>query len=99
MVSPLPFPDWVPWWIHVVVLVALGTFLLLFLLMPFSVLGTKGRLEAIEIRLDELQNELRSLTLRLQEPVRDGFGFEDRLLPVPPAPSRAAPMRTEPRLY
>jgi hypothetical protein len=36
-------------------------------LMPFSVFGVKGRLEAIEARLDEIQGEIRSLALRLPE--------------------------------
>ncbi len=92
MVSPLPFPDWVPWWVHVAVLIALGTVALMFFLMPFSVLGVKTRLERIELRLDEVQNEIRSLALRLPEPGRDSLGP-----PIPPL--RTGPVRTEPRLY
>ncbi len=42
---------------------------LAFLFMPFSVLGVKGRLDAIEARLDEIQGEIRSLALRLPESV------------------------------
>jgi hypothetical protein len=38
---------------------------LAYLLMPFAVFGVKGRLEALEAQLDELQAEIRSLTLRL----------------------------------
>jgi hypothetical protein len=38
-----------------------------FLLMPFSVFGVKARLEAIEVQLDEIQNEIRELALSLQE--------------------------------
>jgi len=38
--------------------------------MPFSVFGVKGRLDAIEARLDEIQTELRTLSLRVPEPGR-----------------------------
>lgn len=67
MTLPLPLPDWVPWWAHLAVLLAILFFALMFLLMPFSVFGTKSRLEAIEARLDEIQGEIRSLALRLPE--------------------------------
>lgn len=79
MTSPLPLPDWVPWWVHLAVLLAGGLFGLLFLAMPFAVFGVKGRLEAIEIRLDEIQAEIRSLSLRLPEPA----GMDDAYLPAP----------------
>lgn len=109
MTSPLPLPDWVPWWVHLALLLALLFVALMFALMPFSVFGTKSRLEAIEARLDEIQGEIRSLSLRLPEP---SLADEDELRsaprvglrpPIPPAPSaKAAPARTartEPRLY
>ncbi len=59
MTSPLPFPDWVPPWVHLVALVAIAGLTLLFVLMPFSVFGLKTRLEMIEARLDDIQAELR----------------------------------------
>ena len=59
MTSPLPFPDWVPPWVHLVALVAMAGLTLLFVLMPFSVFGLKTRLEMIEARLDDIQAELR----------------------------------------
>ena len=109
MTSPLPLPDWVPWWVHLVILLAALLFGLLFLLMPFSVFGTKARLEGIEARLDEIQGEIRSLSLRLPEVVEVGDDYVDPRghvggrPPIPPAPRRAAPRprggRTEPRLY
>jgi len=34
------------------------------LIMPFSVFGVKSRLEALETRLEEIQNEIRNLALR-----------------------------------
>lgn len=109
MTSPLPLPDWVPWWVHLAILLAVLFVALMFVLMPFSVFGTKSRLEGIEARLDEIQGEIRSLALRLPEPSTE---MEDEARPmprggfrppIPPAPSsRGAPARTgrtEPRLY
>ncbi|MBV8911785.1 MAG: hypothetical protein JOZ05_01960 [Acetobacteraceae bacterium] len=111
MTSPLPLPDWVPWWVHVAILLALLLLGLLYILMPFSVFGLKARLEAVDARLDEIQGEIRSLSLRLPEPSL----AEDEDLhapprarlrpPIPPAPlnpGRTPPAprgRTEPRLY
>lgn len=113
MTSPLPLPDWVPWWVHLVLLLGILLFSLLFLLMPFSVFGVKARLDGVEARLDEIQGEIRSLALRLPEPLdadtgyvgpdmeRGGYGGAP---PIPPAPRRAEPRvvrpgtRTEPRL-
>ena len=98
-----------PWWVHLVILLAALLFGLLFLLMPFSVFGVKARLEGVEARLDEIQGEIRSLALRLPEPVEDSYAAADdrpaARPPIPPAPRRAEPRvvrgsgRTEPRLY
>ena len=113
MTSPLPLPDWVPWWVHLVLLLGLLLFGLLFLLMPFSVFGVKARLEGVEARLDEIQGEIRSLALRLPEPLGGdggyvgpdgGMEYGRTTPPIPPAPRRAEPRvvrpadRTEPRL-
>ncbi len=68
MISPLPLPDWVPWWANLAILIAGLLFALMFLLMPFAVFGVKGRLDLVEARLDEIQGEIRSLSLRLPEP-------------------------------
>lgn len=67
MTLPFTLPDWLPWWVSIVVLVPALLFALAFLFMPFSVFGVKGRLEAVEARLDEIQGEIRSLALRLPE--------------------------------
>lgn len=67
MVLPFTLPDWVPWWVNLVILVPALLFALAFLFMPFSVIGVKSRLEGIEARMDELQGEIRSLALRLPE--------------------------------
>jgi hypothetical protein len=57
-------PEWTGLLILVVGLLCAAAFLL----MPFSVFGVKARLEAIEVQLDEIQAEIRSLALRLAEP-------------------------------
>ncbi|MDR3718982.1 MAG: hypothetical protein P4K98_09280 [Bryobacteraceae bacterium] len=64
MMFPLALPDWVPWWVPIAVMVPALLYLLVFLLMPFSVFGLKGRLEAIEARLDDLQDEIRAMGSR-----------------------------------
>ena len=77
----------------------------MFLFMPFSVFGVKGRLEAVEARLDEIQGEIRSLVLRLPGSRRTirRLSRDHPRPPIPPAPivpSRVpARGRTEPRLY
>ncbi len=81
-------PDWVPWWALLGVAVPVLLYLLVFLLMPFSVVGVKGRLDVIDARLDELHNEIRILSLRLPDsngshPVPGGFR--------PPVPPSAEP--------
>ena len=67
MTLPFALPDWVPWWVSIVILVPAILLLLAFLFMPFSVFGVKGRLEGVEARLDEIQGEIRSLAMRLPE--------------------------------
>lgn len=59
-----------PEWASLVLLLVVALVVLAYLLMPFSVFGVKGRLEAIEAQLDDIQTEIRSLTLRLPEPGR-----------------------------
>lgn len=110
MTSPLPLPDWIPWWVHLAILLALLFVVVMVVLMPFSVFGTKSRLEAIEIRLDEIQAEIRSLALRLpDQEFTDDISIMQprdryRSPPIPPAPvtarqSSKSSTRTEPRLY
>lgn len=88
MVSILPLPDWVPMWVHAVILCLAAVLGLAFVLLPFSVFGTKARLEAIEARLDEIQGEIRSLALRLPEPVAADADpdYAPARPPIPPAP-------------
>jgi hypothetical protein len=110
MPIPVTFPDWVPWWVQLLVVVVAILLGLAFALMPFSVFGVKSRLDAVEARLDEIQHDIRSLALRLPEPVRRN-GYEDELIiratspaaeaavarpPIPPA--SWAPERADRRL-
>lgn len=83
----LTLPDWVPWWVPLVLLLPVLLYGLAFLFMPFSVIGLKSRLEAIEARLDEIQNELRRGGVRggQTEVTTD---YDDIYVPVAP-PRRA----------
>lgn len=113
MTLPVTLPDWLPWWVPLILIVPCLLYGLALLVMPFAVLGVKARLEVIDVRLDEIQGEIRSLTLRLQEPStgsRDGRSTPidpAARTPIPPAhrpmtvDTRQAPLvrgRTEPRL-
>src|ERR1700760_3675161 len=77
----IAFPDWVPWWVPMVLLVPALLYALAFVFMPFSVLGVKTRLEVIEGRLDEIQQEIRHLALRLPMGPRE-VDFEDVYAPI-----------------
>jgi hypothetical protein len=74
-------PDWVPWWVPLVLLVPALLYALAFLFMPFSVLGVKTRLEVMEARLDEIQQEIRHLALRLPIGPQE-VNFEDVYAPA-----------------
>lgn len=96
MTMPFTLPDWLPWWVPILVLVPVLLYALAFLFMPFGVIGVKGRLDAIETRLDEIQGEIRSLVLRLPEPLR-GSDYED-LVPYvgPDRGARPEPVTARP---
>jgi|ERR1700761_6480326 hypothetical protein len=100
MSMPFALPPWLPWWVPILVLVPAILYALLFLLMPFSVIGVKGRLDVIEARLDELQGEIRTLSLRLGEPSHHAFRPDEDAYdtnPLPPArPAAAAPPMSRP---
>ena len=96
MTFPPTLPDWLPWWLALVILIPVAIYVLALLAMPFSVFGVKGRLEGVEARLDEIQGEIRALSLRLREPGVD-------TPPIPPPPDQPPPRaphyaRPEPRL-
>ena len=88
---PFAFPDWVPWWVPMVLLVPTLLYALAFLFMPFSVLGVKSRLEAIEMRLDEIQYELRVISGGIPA-AQNEMDFEDVYAPVSARPTRQEPM-------
>ena len=81
MNMPFALPDWVPWWVPLVLLVPALLYALAFLFMPFSVLGVKTRLEVIEARLDEIQQEIRHVALRLPVGPQE-VDFEDVYAPI-----------------
>ena len=89
MTLPFTLPDWLPWWVPIVLLVPALLYALAFLFMPFSVIGLKGRLEAIEARLDEIQGEIRHVTLRMPEVTRSA-DFDEIYAPEPADRSRPA---------
>lgn len=95
MSFPFTMPDWVPWWVPMVLLVPALLYALAFLFMPFSVLGLKTRLEVMEARLDEIQNEIRHLALRLPAGPRE-LDFEDVYAPVGLAQRRPEPVPDRP---
>lgn len=90
MTLPFALPDWLPWWVRLVLLIPTLLYLLAFLFMPFSVIGVKGRLDVLEARLDELQNEIRHLALRLPE-AGAPVDYDEIYHPDPAEPSRVAP--------
>ncbi len=93
MPSPIPFPDWVPAWAQLLLLIVGIMLALAFLLMPFSVFGVKSRLEAVEARLDEIQGEIRTLALRLPDPGRRGYLDDEPPLRAAAPPERPLPAR------
>jgi hypothetical protein len=93
---PVTFPDWVPWWVPLILLLPALLYALAFLFMPFSVIGLKNRLEVMEARLDEIQNEIRHLSLRLPapEPERPLRTFDEGYVAhTPPRPTENIAIR------
>lgn len=90
MTFPFALPDWVPWWVPLILLLPALLYALAFLFMPFSVIGLKTRMEALEVRLDELQNEIRQLALRLPAGAQE-MDFEEVYAPRPNPPRAAEP--------
>ena len=56
-----------PEWTGVAALIALLLVGLAYLLMPFSVFGVQGRLDALEAQLDEIRDEIRGLSIRMSD--------------------------------
>jgi hypothetical protein len=89
MTWPPVLPDWLPWWAALLLALPVALYILALLLMPFAVLGTKGRLDAIDLRLDELHGEIRGLALRLREPAAATAHYDEAYV-SPPQGQRAA---------
>lgn len=96
MTMPFTLPVWLPWWVPILVLIPALLYALAFLFMPFGVIGTKGRLDAIDARLDEIQAEIRSLALRLPEPLRSSAYDEMTTYVSPERSARVEPLVTRP---
>lgn len=90
MTLPFALPDWLPWWLPIVLLVPFLLYVMALLVMPFAVLSTKSRLDTIDLRLDGLQGEIRSLALRMREPSSERSGFDSAYV-APPGPRRKDP--------
>ncbi len=97
MTLPFAFPDWVPWWVQSVVVILAVLFGLALLLMPFSVFGTKSRLELLEARLDDIHADLRALAQRLPERGRTGGdAYDGPLIATRPRSEPADALRAGP---
>ena len=93
MSFPFPLPPWLPWWASLVLVVLALLWGLAFLMVPFSVIGVKARLDGLEARLDEIQEEIRTLALRLPE-ASGGIAFDEGYVPpgiAPPPTVRRTP--------
>ncbi len=84
-----------PEWSGVAALVALLLVGLAYLLMPFSVFGVKGRLDALEAQLDEIRDEIRGLSIRLSDSPRRASA-EDWV--DPPSRARGGAAESQPRV-
>jgi hypothetical protein len=96
MTLPFTLPDWVPWWVPLVLLIPALLYALAFLFMPFSVIGVKSKLDVLEARLDEIQNEIRHLALRLPEAAGQPVDYDEIYRPEPNEPARRTPIVTRP---
>jgi hypothetical protein len=77
MLQMLHLPDWLPWWVPLALLVPASLWALSFLFMPFSVFGVKSRLEVIEGRLEEIQNDLRHMAGRFPAGIGPVSDYEE----------------------
>jgi hypothetical protein len=66
MLMNLPFtlPAWMPGWVFLLLLLPVLLWVLAFILMPFSVFGVKGRLEAVEAQVDAMHEEMKMMAMR-----------------------------------
>jgi hypothetical protein len=93
---PYELPAWLPWWIPLVLLVPTLLWILAFLLVPFSVIGLKSRMDGLEARLDEIQADIRTVALRLPESGHPVEFDELYTAPEPVQPTRRVPVISRP---
>jgi hypothetical protein len=78
---PFTLPDWLPPWAFLLIALPVLLYLLVFLIMPFSVFGVKARLENLEQQLDAIHDELRFIAHR--NPNRPARALEDDDYDIP----------------
>lgn len=61
---PSTLPDWMPGWAILALAVPVLLWLLAFLLVPFSVIGLKARLESLEGQVEAMHEDLRIMAMR-----------------------------------
>ncbi|CAK7192096.1 hypothetical protein COMNV_00279 [Commensalibacter sp. Nvir] len=61
------FPDWIPGWLQILLIVAVVFLVVCYLLMPFAVFGIKGRLRYLNQHLEDMQAQLNVVLKRLPE--------------------------------
>lgn len=100
---PTP-PDWLPGWAFGLIFAVGALYLLVLLAMPFSVFGLKGRLDELDMRLDDLHADIQAILRRLpaargERLAEDPPAAEPPALNEPPLAKRGvAAARREPRL-
>ncbi len=83
MTLPFTLPDWLPSWALLLLALPVLLWALAFLLMPFSVFGVKARLEALEAQVDALQDDLRTISMRMSGALSPGSRSSDAFEDVP----------------
>ncbi|MDI2112493.1 hypothetical protein [Commensalibacter nepenthis] len=76
------FPEWIPWWLQLVIVGVVVIFGLCFLLMPFSVFGLKSRLTYLDHQMEDIQAQLRVLLKRIPD-ARERLEFKLQPVPMP----------------
>ncbi len=105
----LPFlPDWMPGWAILALAVPVLLWCLAFLLVPFSVIGLKARIESLEGQVEAMHEDVRLMAMRATGALPPAARHLDPYEDVPhfnalkrstaaaaePEPSRRAPIPT-----
>lgn len=62
---PSAIPAWMPGWLFLALVIPAMLWFLAFLMVPFSVFGVKARLETLENELQELNEQIRVMQMRV----------------------------------